>query len=149
MDNAIFVVRLMESLDTHPGLVCLENTRGVPSASLKVIRDVIRLSIYAFLLKRNSNIWPNSAPLQDIRLWNPSDFEFDLSRSLKVKCDVIGLTIHGFLSRYTVITCLTLSSHSHSYLLSSGPNHEKLQVHRTPKWPWMLKGQSILYMFTY
>ncbi len=46
----------------------------------------------------NSNIWPNSAPLQDIRLWNLSDFEFDLSRSLKVKCDsVIWLPIYAFL----------------------------------------------------
>ncbi len=59
----------------------------------------------------NSNIWPNSAPLQDIRLQNLSDLEFDLSRSLKVKCDdVIGLAIHGFLLTYTVITCLTLTT---------------------------------------
>ncbi len=58
----------------------------------------------------NSNIWPNSAPLQDIRLQNLSDLEFDLSRSLKVKCDdVIGLVIHGFLLICTVITCLTLT----------------------------------------
>ncbi len=52
----------MESSDTHPRLVCLENGRGVPSASLKVICDDVRLSIYAFLLKLNSNICPNSAP---------------------------------------------------------------------------------------
>ncbi len=59
----------------------------------------------------NSNIWPNSAPLQDIRLQNLSDLEFDLSRSLKVKCDdVIGLAIYGFLLTYTVITCLTLTT---------------------------------------
>ncbi len=43
----------------------------------------------------NSNIWPNSAPLQD---QNRSDLEFDLSRLLNVKYDdVIGLVIHGFL----------------------------------------------------
>ncbi len=58
----------------------------------------------------NSNIWPNSAPLQDIRLRNLSDLEFDLTRSLKAKCDdVIGLVIHGFLLICTVITCLTLT----------------------------------------
>ncbi len=46
----------------------------------------------------NSNIWPNSAPLQDIRLQNLSDLEFYLLRSLKVKCDgVIGLPIYAFL----------------------------------------------------
>ncbi len=45
----------------------------------------------------NSNIWSNSAPLQYIRLQNLSDLEFDLSRSLKVKCDsVIGLPIYNF-----------------------------------------------------
>ncbi len=38
------------------------------------------------------------APLQDIRLQNLSDLEFDLSRSLKVICDdVIGLPIYDFL----------------------------------------------------
>ncbi len=42
-----------------------------------------------FLLMFNSNIWPNSPPLPDIRLSNVSDLEFDLSRSLKVKCDSI------------------------------------------------------------
>ncbi len=46
----------------------------------------------------NSNIWPNSAPLQDIRLQNLSNLAFDLSRSLKVKCDsVIELPIYAFL----------------------------------------------------
>ncbi len=39
----------------------------------------------------NSNIWPNAAPLQDIRLQNLSDLERSSLRSLKVKCDdVIG-----------------------------------------------------------
>ncbi len=38
------------------------------------------------------------APLQDIRLRNLSDLEFDLLRSLKVKCDsVIELPIYAFL----------------------------------------------------
>ena len=46
----------------------------------------------------NSNIWPNLTRLQDIRLCNPFDLDFDLSRSLKVKTDgVIGLAIYGFL----------------------------------------------------
>ncbi len=56
----------------------------------------------------NSNKWPSSAPLQDRRLRNMSDLEFDLSRSLKVKCDdVIGLAIHGFLLTYTCVTLTT------------------------------------------
>ncbi len=39
------------------------------------------------------------APLQDVRLQNLSDLEFDLSRSLKVICnDVIGLPIYAFLN---------------------------------------------------
>ncbi len=59
---------------------------------------VIPLHIYGFLLMVNSNLWPNLAPLRDIRLWNPIDLDFDLWRSLKVKChSVIGLTIHSFL----------------------------------------------------
>ncbi len=49
----------------------------------------------------NSNIWPNSAPLRDTKLRNLSDYDFELSRSLKVKCDgVIGLAIYGFLLIY-------------------------------------------------
>ncbi len=60
--------------------------------------DVIGLSIHAFLLMFNSNLWPNSAPLQDNGLQNQSDLEFGLSRSLKVKCDsAIGLPIYAFL----------------------------------------------------
>ena len=63
------------------------------SESLKVKCDGgICLPIYDFLLVFNSNIWHNSAPLQDISLWNLSDLDIDLSRSLRVKCDsVIGL----------------------------------------------------------
>ncbi len=41
---------------------------------------------------------PDVAHLWDIRLQNLSDTEFDLSRSLKVKCEgATGLTISGFL----------------------------------------------------
>ncbi len=48
-----------------------------------------------------SNIWPNSAPLRDTRLPNLSDLEFDLSRSLRIRCDsIIGLHIYGFLSMF-------------------------------------------------
>ncbi len=39
-----------------------------------------------------SNVWPNSALFQDIRLSNLSDIDFGLSRSLKVKyAGAIGL----------------------------------------------------------
>ncbi len=42
-----------------------------------------------------SNIGPNWAPLRDIRHWNPSDLDFDPSRSLKVKSNVaVGLPIY-------------------------------------------------------
>ncbi len=55
------------------------------------------LPIYDSLLVFNSNIWPNSAALQDISVSNLSDIDIDLSRSLKAKCDsVIGLPIDGF-----------------------------------------------------
>ncbi len=39
-----------------------------------------------YILMFNSSIWPNSAPLRDIRLRNVSDLEFDLSRLINVKC---------------------------------------------------------------
>ncbi len=42
-----------------------------------------------FLFMFNSNIWPNLAPLRDIRLQNLSDHYFDLSRSLKVNVMVL------------------------------------------------------------
>ena len=45
--------------------------------------------IDAFLLMFNSSIWPNSAPLQDIRLRNVGDLELDHLMSLKVKCDSV------------------------------------------------------------
>ena len=56
----------------------------------------------------NGNIWSNSAPLRNIRLQNLSDLDFDISRSLKVKCDgAIGLSIYGFL--WIVTACLSLT----------------------------------------
>ena len=62
------------------------------------------LPLYIFLLIFNSNIWPNSAPLQDIRLQNLSDLDFDLPRSLKVECDgVIGFSIYMVSYSYTGI----------------------------------------------
>ena len=46
-----------------------------PSRSLKVMcDDVIGLSLYAFLLMFDSNLWPNSAP-QNLRPQNLSDLE--------------------------------------------------------------------------
>ncbi len=46
----------------------------------------------------NSNIWPNWAPLRDIRLQNLGDLDLDLSRSLMAKCEgAIVLPIYGFL----------------------------------------------------
>ena len=45
-----------------------------------------------------TNIGPNLAPLQDIRLLNLGDLYSDLSRSLKVKCDsAFGLPIYDSL----------------------------------------------------
>ncbi len=56
---------------------------------------------YAFLLMFYSNLWPNSAPSQNIRPRNLSDLEFYLLRSLKVRCDsVIRLPISAFLSMF-------------------------------------------------
>ncbi len=95
------------------------------------------LRIYAFLSMFYGNIWPNSAPLQDTKLLNLSDLDFDLSRSLEVKCDgVIGLLIHvyGFLLIY-ISNCMC-NSHQlavkatlnvFSYLLSLVPNFEKIE----------------------
>ncbi len=54
--------------------------------------------LYGFLLMFNSNIGPNLVPLRDIRLQNPSELDFDFTKSLKVKCyGVIGLTIYDIL----------------------------------------------------
>ena len=44
------------------------------------------------------NIWPNLAPLQDIRLQSQHDLDLGVSRSRKVRTDdAIGLPIYGFL----------------------------------------------------
>ena len=49
------------------------------SRSLKVKCDsAIGFPIYAFQFMFNSNMWPNFAPLQDIRRQNLSDLDFDL-----------------------------------------------------------------------
>ncbi len=54
------------------------------SRSLKVKCDsVIGLNIYAFLLMFNSNIYPNSALLRDIRFQNLSVLDIDLPNSLR------------------------------------------------------------------
>ncbi len=61
---------------------------------------VIGLATYGFLLMVNSNIGPNltTVPLRDIKLWNQTDPDFDLSKSFNVKCDgVIELPIYGLL----------------------------------------------------
>ena len=62
------------------------------SRSCKVECDVVGLPVYGSAFKFTSNIWPKSPPLRDIRISNLSDLylsdlEFDLSRSLNVKCD--------------------------------------------------------------
>ena len=86
----------------------------------------------------NSNIRPNSAPLQDNRVGNLSDLEFDLSRSRKIKCDgVIGLSIYGFLficiaTAYMSIShrlAIIATQNVFSYLIIA-PNYEKSQVHQ-------------------
>ncbi len=109
------------------------------------------LPLYAFLLMFNSNTWHTSAPLQDTALPNLSDLKFDLSVSLKSKCDcVIGLSIYGF--HWYIYRESNSMSISHrlavkatqnvfSCLLSLGPYYEKSQVNRvTSKWPWMKHG---------
>ncbi len=54
--------------------------------------------IYGFLLIFNSNISPNYAPLRDIKFQILDDLDFDLSTSLKIKCDsTVELPIYGFL----------------------------------------------------
>ena len=76
-----------------------------------------------------------SAPLQDIMVQNPSDLDFDLSRSLKVQCDgVIGFSIYGQFpihihsNRMSISHRLAVTTQNVSYyLLSLGPNHEKIE----------------------
>ena len=80
---------------------------------------------------------PNSSSLQDIRSGNLSDLGFDLSRSLKLKCDWI-LHIRFLVDIYS--NCMSISrslalitaQNVSSYLLSLGPNYEK-KMKVTPK----------------
>ncbi len=117
--------------DIHVMLRNLSDLDFNLSRSLKVkCNRTNGLPIYASVLMFNSNMWPNSAPLQDIRLQNLSDLDFDLSRSLKVKCDgVIGLCIYGFLLMYIVTICLShrfaliATRNAFCYLLPLGPNY--------------------------
>ncbi len=59
----------------------------------------------------NSHRLPNSAPIQDIRLRNLSDLDFDISRSLKLKGDgVIGhIWFPIYIYMYIVTTCLSFT----------------------------------------
>ncbi len=69
-------------------------------SSMVELDSVSGLPIYHFLSVWNTtcNIWPNLATLQDIRLQNLTDLDFDLSSSLKViSYGAIGLPIYGFL----------------------------------------------------
>ncbi len=96
--------------------------------------NVIGLPIYAFLSMFNINIWPKSAPLHDIEHQNLNDLDFDLSRSLKVKCDVIGLAIHDFLFYCNHMSdshhlALIATQNVFSYLLSLG------EKRTCTKWP--------------
>ncbi len=105
------------------------------------------LPIYAFLLMFNSNIGPNSAPLQDTKLQNLSDLDFDLSRSnVMVSLDSPYMVSNWYITNNCVMSishCLAVIATQNvsptSYLLSLGPNYEKLKAHRmTSKLPWTL-----------
>ena len=71
------------------------------------------------------------SPLGDKGLWNPSDLDFDHSRSIKVKSDdVIGLAIYGFL-----------------FMIKSniGPNSTPLRdMTLESEWPWVWLSRSIV-----
>ena len=83
----------------------------------------------------DSSIWPISAPLQDIMLRSVSDPDFDLSRSLKVKCDgVIRLSIYAFLlifmsNRISIPHRLAViaTQDIFSYILSLDPKLRKIE----------------------
>ena len=51
----------------------------------------------------NSNTWPNSVPLQDIRLRNLSDLKGN-------RDSAIAVSMYGFLLTYMVTTCLSLTA---------------------------------------
>ena len=55
------------------------------------------LTIYAFQLMFNSNIWSNSAPLKDMRLRNLSDLDIELSRSLRSNVIIQLASLHSLL----------------------------------------------------
>ncbi len=78
--------------------------------SLKVKSDgVIGLPVYSFLLARNSDIWPNSVTMRDIRRKKLINLDFDLSRPPKVKyAGAGGLPTYKFLLVLTVTNYLTL-----------------------------------------
>ncbi len=102
----------------------------------------------------------NSAVLQDISLSNLCDLDFDLSRSLKVKCDgVIGLSLYGFLLIYIRLSnhisishrlALIVIQNAFSYTLSLGPNYEKSKC---TKWSQTdlerYEAKGNLYMLNY
>ncbi len=67
------------------------------------------LPIYASLFMFNSNIWPNSAPLHDIKRRYLSDLDFDLQGHSRSKVMVSLLSIYGFPMIYTVTKCLSLT----------------------------------------
>ncbi len=57
--------------------------------------DTIGPSTYDFLLVLNSNMCAN--PVRVISLQTLTDLDFDLSLSLDVRCDAMGLPIYYFL----------------------------------------------------
>ncbi len=74
----------------------------------------IGLPIYGFLFMFNNTIWPNSAPLPDLRLQTLSDLECDLLRSLNVKWYVTtGCPIYGFLLMFNRNIWLTSAPFQH------------------------------------
>ncbi len=67
-----------------------------------------------------------------------SDLDFDLSGSLKIKCDGVGLSIQSWLPVDVYGNCMSVSRrltviatrNVFSYLLSLGQSCEKSKVHR-------------------
>ena len=58
----------------------------------------IGFPVYDLLLVFSINIWPNMAPLQNIRPQSLSDLQCRLSKSLNIKCvGAIGLPKLGLL----------------------------------------------------
>ena len=91
----------------------------------------------------NSNIWPNLSPFQDIRLWNLSGLEFDLSVSLKVRSNgAIGFPIYDFLLVYN---SNHMSIPHHLAVITSPKKNVYLLIIIRPKFwtptPTLTKGQ--------